>query len=375
MKKMAYAGVVFVPLIALVGILCLGFFHVIGVKAATPTCTPTGFMRDNINLTAALINPSGTVGSQINANGCNIGIYYGSGSSGTVNNADIYGANYYGVVNDGGNVTISHSRVHDIGEKPFNGTQHGVAIYFSYASGAKGTIANNLIWYYQKAGIVVNGKPDTARISGNTVIGLGPVNFIAQNGIQIGYGAKATVSSNIVTGNSYTGSGNASSGGILVVGGSCYSDVATVGTQITSNNVIGNDVGIWLSNIDIDRNNPNNCVPTAVVTKVLVNKNIASNDYVNNVSGNGSGAGYQAGISDQGNYDKLTSNSICGTGYTPVATPPPYLYAIDDTATNNVSESGNISCSTGDSLAPAKTHATSKHLGKYGNVNKASQVK
>ncbi|MDQ2716830.1 MAG: hypothetical protein M3Z08_18140, partial [Chloroflexota bacterium] len=129
------------------------------------------------------------------------------------------------------------------------------------------------------------------------------------------------------------------------------------------------------SNIDVDPNNHSNCIPTAVVTKIQVNKNIASNDYVNNISGNGSAGGYQAGISDQGNYDKLTNNSICGTGYTPVTTPPPYLYAIDVTATNNVSESGNISCSTGDSLAPAKSHATSKHIAKHGKVNKPSQMK
>ena len=56
-------------------------------------------------------------------------------------------------------------------------------------------------------------------ISNNTVTGEGPVDYIAQNGIQLGYGAKATVTGNTVTGNAYTGANGASSGGILVVGG------------------------------------------------------------------------------------------------------------------------------------------------------------
>ena len=67
-----------------------------------------------------------------------------------------------------------------------------------------------------------------------------------------------------------------------------------------------------------------------------MNKNDSSNNAVNNTSGWGIvGQGYQAGITDQGNGDTITKNTVCGIGYTPV-TPPPYLYFIDTTATNNV---------------------------------------
>jgi hypothetical protein len=44
-----------------------------------------------------------------------------------------------------------------------------------------------------------------------TVTGEGAVDYIAQNGIQIGYGAHATVTGNTVTGNAYSGSNLASS--------------------------------------------------------------------------------------------------------------------------------------------------------------------
>src|SRR6266568_4969172 len=130
MRKLFYRIAVLVPAAAMVGALCLGLMHVIGARAAT--CTMTGFFRDSINLTAAVIDPPGTYTAVLNASPCNIGVYYGPGAKGTVNNSEIYGSNYFGVVNNGGKVTISHSFIHDIGEMPFNGDQHGVGIYFAY---------------------------------------------------------------------------------------------------------------------------------------------------------------------------------------------------------------------------------------------------
>ena len=58
---------------------------------------------------------------------------------------------------------------------------------------------------YQKAGIIVNGSGGHVTIQQNYVVGLGPVNFIAQNGIQAGYGADTSILQNFVSGNSYTG--------------------------------------------------------------------------------------------------------------------------------------------------------------------------
>src|SRR4051812_37366334 len=45
----------------------------------TATCTPTGYIRDSINMTAALINPVGTVSGDVDATGCNVGVYYDHG--------------------------------------------------------------------------------------------------------------------------------------------------------------------------------------------------------------------------------------------------------------------------------------------------------
>ncbi|GAC1393618.1 MAG: hypothetical protein NVSMB38_22470 [Ktedonobacteraceae bacterium] len=364
MRKVFYALALLLPIAALVGAVTLGLHHFADAKAATikplVTCTPTGFMRDGMDLTAAVIPTvvSPNVRGTVDATGCNIGVYYGPGIKGSVQ-AEVFGANYYGVVNNGSNVSVSHSYVHNIGENPFNGTQHGVGVYFSYDIGAKGTISNNRISLYQKGGIVVTGSNSSATIANNTVTGLGPVNFIAQNGIEVGAGAKGTITKNTVTGNSYTGPNFASSGGILVFGGSCYGTPLTVGTQIQHNSLQGNDVGVFLSNLNVDSNNNCTVLPTTP-TNIVTSKNIIKNNAVNNTTGGnllGAPGGYQAGISDEGYGDRLTSNKICGIGYTPVPNPPPYLSMIDIVATNPV-VSNNTSCSTGQTISSTASPKT-----------------
>ena len=73
-----------------------------------PACTQTGYYRDGNNLTAKQIG--GDVTGTLDATGCNIGVYYGPSTSGTVSGANISGANYYGVVDDAASVNISDAR-------------------------------------------------------------------------------------------------------------------------------------------------------------------------------------------------------------------------------------------------------------------------
>jgi hypothetical protein len=314
---------------------------VLGVPAAqAATCTPTGYVRDSINLTAALINPPGKVSGDVDATGCNIGVYYGPGAHGKVEQANIHGANYFGIVNNGADVDILDSTVSDIGEKPFNGTQHGKAIYFVFGSAATGSIKRNFIWAYQKGGIIVNGSASRVDIEQNRVIGLGPVSFIAQNGIQVAYGAKARVRQNFVTGNSYTGSNLASSGGILVVGGGCFASDLVTDLDIEQNVALNNDVGIWLFQAEAGCASP----PTTP-TKIDVSNNSVFNNAINNTTGNGPTQGYQAGIADTGNGDVIKRNDVCGLGYTPPGTASAALFDIDVTFTNNPVVDDNTTCS------------------------------
>lgn len=177
---------------------------------AAPVCTPTGLIRDTINLTAAQIG--GSVTGRLDATGCNIGVYYGPGSTGSVSAADISGANYYGVVVNAAAVNVTNSTIHDIGETPLNGSQHGVGVLYttinqagaSTGSSATGTLSGTTISKYQKNGVVISGPGAVVTLTSNVVTGEGPVNYIAQNGIQISFGASARLVDNDVSLNNYS---------------------------------------------------------------------------------------------------------------------------------------------------------------------------
>jgi parallel beta-helix repeat protein len=302
-------------------------------SAAAASCTQTNFFRDGINMTAAQIG--GDVTTSLDAGGCNIGVYYDNTTTGNVSaGADIFGADYFGVVVNGDvgavSVNVTNSAVHNIGVDPFNGTQHGTAIYYrAFGGTASGTISGNTVSSYQKGGITVGGAV-SATITNNTVTGQGPINYIAQNGIQVGYGAKATVSGNTVTGNAYTGANLTSSAGILVVGGPCFGLPATVNLSITKNTATNNDVGVWLFNANATCNGP-----VTTKTNNSVKLNTISNAAVTNTTGYSATCGYQVGIADVGDKDLIVNNKISGIGYTPQAggdctgTPPAFLRHID----------------------------------------------
>lgn len=103
-----------------------------------------------------------------------------------------------------------------------------------------------------------------------------------------------------MNGNSYSGSSTFSAG-ILI-----YGDTGEfcLGIQVVQNTLAGNDVGIYAVNDD------NGLAPTIQTNIKLVNNDI-SNDALQN------GYVYQAGITSEGNNDKIINNNISGLGYDP----------------------------------------------------------
>ena len=201
------------------------------------------------------------------------------GTTGSVSGADIHGANYYGVVVNAAAVNVTNSSIHDIGESPLNGSQHGVGVFYttlnqdstSTGTAATGTVSGNIFTKYQKGGIVVNGPGASVTISGNTVTGEGRVAYIAQNGIQVSRGATGTITGNTVTGNAYTGTNIASSSGILLIGGYVYGPITT-GVWITNNTLIENDMGVYVYNADASGSNP----PSTKTKNSIVNNTITN---------------------------------------------------------------------------------------------------
>lgn len=343
---------------------------------ATPLSSlPPQFTSDNLFVPQAIVFIWGA-GVKVNIKGITI--------SGVLPGNNGCAENEFGVlVIDGATVTLNHDNVlniHDINPALY-GCQFGVAIqigrqYWPTAANFSSSVTENFVGHatienttvagYQKNGIDVDGPGSTGTISENAVNGAGRNNgnpfspIIAQNGIQIGRGAAAQVTHNTVSGNSYTGTGGASDGGILVFGGACGETPATpltLNTVVANNTLQDNDIGAYLSNLIVDSNS--NCALPPTPTKIQVYKNYITNSASSNVSGfnlfNYPG-GYQAGVSDEGNADSITNNQICGVGYTPLATPPPYLSQIDVAATNPI-VTGNTICTSTTVLAPAPTKA------------------
>jgi len=86
------------------------------------------------------------------------------------------------------------------------GCQSGLGIFAQSGGGgsAKLEVVNSSVHDYQKNGITGNGAGTELTARGNAVTGIGPTDDIAQNGIQIGFGAKGTVENNSVINHVYS---------------------------------------------------------------------------------------------------------------------------------------------------------------------------
>lgn len=167
------------------------------------------------------------------------------------------GANYrfmgIGYNNAGGAVLASE--VKNISNDPPNGSQHGigVAVYNTDSAARTFALMDSYLHDCQKNCTVFSGIGLNLDIRRNRVFGAGPIDYIAQNGIQISAGAAGTVAENIVSGFDYA-PGTWGSSALLNYGGfvSFQSNVVTLsdfglclsnteGSELTGNSFTGND--------------------------------------------------------------------------------------------------------------------------------------
>jgi len=93
------------------------------------------------------------------------------------------------------------------------------------------TISGNTISDYQKTGILANGDV-SATILNNSVTGSGRIAYIAQNGIQVAFGATGIVKGNTVGGNFYTPASDVACGILFFPAG---------GVKASSNTLFANE--------------------------------------------------------------------------------------------------------------------------------------
>ncbi|MGH9745624.1 MAG: right-handed parallel beta-helix repeat-containing protein [Candidatus Acidiferrales bacterium] len=154
---------------------------------------------------------------------------------------------FKGILYQNSSGVVHHNAVRHIRLSPsLPGCQSGEAIEVESASGANSAVVvhDNSVWDYQKNGITANETGTQATIDSNTVTGFGPTPFIAQNGIQVAFGAAGFITGNSIADNVYAACVSPSecatnATGVLVI----ESDGITVANNITGSNQIGIFIG------------------------------------------------------------------------------------------------------------------------------------
>ena len=193
--------------------------------------------------------------ADIDALGYDIGVLV-DGDDLIITGIEVHDATKFGIAVDGrSGVDVMMCSIYNIGTHVGsnfvpNGVQQGVGIYYWESSGV---ISGNDVSNYQKGGIVANYPRDdeTVYVLDNTVTGLGPVDFIAQNGIQIGMEAKSVVRGNTVSGNYYidvvvSGNGKALGQQAWVSCGILMYGVNPSETKVAQNKLFDNQVQFYM---------------------------------------------------------------------------------------------------------------------------------
>jgi Thrombospondin type 3 repeat len=164
--------------------------------------------------------------------------------------------------------TISGGSVKDIRNDPLDGVQNGQAILVQ-AKGPNVAVVNTSgvgVSGYQKNGITYNGcgcanaVDGTAQgaITGNVITGAGSTPLIAQNGIQVGFGAgPVSISGNTISGDFYSGDpNNGTATGILLF--------STTNNVVQGNTVDDSNTGVAMEGGSFDLCDPGDTVGNTV---------------------------------------------------------------------------------------------------------------
>jgi len=130
------------------------------------------------------------------------------------------------------------------------GCQKGVAVLVgSHKAAVVGhaMLKNDTISSYEKNGPTVVGAGSTMKVMNTTVTGEGPSPYIAQNGIEVAFGGKATVMGSTISGNECEVPGVCSSSRIENQADGVLFYQAAAGSSVSASSVSDNDLGVYYS--------------------------------------------------------------------------------------------------------------------------------
>jgi hypothetical protein len=194
----------------------------------------------------------------------------------------------------------------------YQGCQSGLAIYVSNETAGTHpvNITLNTVTNFDKNGITMNEAASTGSISKNTVVGMGPTDLTAQNGIQVAFGANASVTSNNVSQLIYTPESYGSSA-ILLYG----TDTST--SAITKNKIDSAQYGVALDAVNGTSTNmvqvTGNKISNAAFAGVGLYTDGSSGDYINVAKNTIQNTSEFDAVDACSNYNTITGNKITNT--------------------------------------------------------------
>lgn len=212
-----------------------------------------------------------------------------------------------GILYQDGSGSIKHNAVRHMSlSASLNGCQsgNGIEVQTSPGESSNLSIEDNSVQTYQKNGITANDEGTTVAIRRNVVTGIGPTLGAAQNGIQVGFGAKGTIDGNIATDNVWSSCLSAqqcesSATGILVF----QSDGITVIKNVVGTNQVGIFIGGGKAKVD-----QNEVFDSQVLDGIVL-----SGDN-NETSDNRIVHSDQAAVAVEGNRNAVRTNTIIDAG-------------------------------------------------------------
>jgi hypothetical protein len=130
----------------------------------------------------------------------------------------------------------------------FKGCQHGLAVEVgNHHAGEIGhaKLESDAISGYEKNGPTATNPDSTLLVKGSVITGEGPSAFIAQNGIEVAFGAKGTVSDTTISGNECEVAGVCSSTSLEEQATGLLFFGAAAGSKVSGSTISGNDIGAY----------------------------------------------------------------------------------------------------------------------------------
>lgn len=175
----------------------------------------------------------------------------------------------YGIAVEGGaTLRFTKSEIVAAGAVPVNGCQGGVGIIAgdSQASPTQTghlLLTDSTVSGYQKNGIVIDGAGSGATIDNAVVTGAGPTPQIAQNGIQVGDGAGASIQNSAISGDECDVTSACGPDTLTQTQSAAILVFATdAPVNVTGCKLSGNDIGVYY---EADPGQPAPVSPTTVI--------------------------------------------------------------------------------------------------------------